>query len=228
MLPRETLAARFPHALGAIVAGSTARGEDTATSDVDLVVFLTGRPAPMRRTERHDGRLVEFFVHTEESLLAFLDHEQQLRRSPLLHMVGSGVIDSDSDGRIAALQDLARRRWDAGPDTLGPAELEDRRYRLTALLDDLADEPDPGERSAIATAVFTDVADLALISRGAWSGTGRWLVRRLRHVDQDLCRRLLSGLHSAVHGEPHRLLSVSRAELDRLGGPLDDGYERRA
>lgn len=120
-------------------------------------------PAPMRTTERHHGRLVEFFVHTEDSLVAFPDRERQLRRSPLLHMVAFGSIATDPDGRIARLQDLARQRWDA-----------------------------------------------------------------VRHVDPGLCERLLSGLRHAVHGDPGDLLTTGRAELDRLGGPLDEGYERRA
>jgi hypothetical protein len=67
---------------------------------------------------------------------------------------------------------FARDRWAAGPARLTDDELEDRRYRLTALLDDLADETNPADRAALAAAVFTDVADLALVTRGLWSGAG--------------------------------------------------------
>lgn len=169
MLAREVLDDRHPDAIGAVVGGSTSAGTDTATSDLDLVVLLPGRPAPMRATERYEGRLVELFVHTEDSLVAFLDRERGLRRSPLLHMTAFGAVVADTDGRVARLQGLARKRWNAGPEALGPREREDRRYRLTALLDDLADEPDPGERRVVAVTVFTDVADLALVDRGAWS-----------------------------------------------------------
>lgn len=194
MLPREILDSRFPDALGGLVAGSTARGDDTPTSDLDLIVLLAGRPAPMRCTERVQGRLVEFFVHTEDSFVAFVDRERLLRRSPLLHMCAHGLVIRDDDGRLARLQDLARDRWAAGPARLTDDELDDRRYRLTALLDDLADETDPVDRAALAAAVFTDVADLALVSRGHWSGTGRWLTRRLREIDPALGERLVAGL----------------------------------
>lgn len=228
MLWREILEARFPDALGGLVAGSSARGEDTASSDVDLIVLLSGRPAPMRRTEHVRGRLVEFFVHTEASFVEFVDRERQLRRSPLLHMCAHGLIVSDHDQRLARLQVLARDRWSAGPAPLSVGELDDRRYRLTALLDDLADEADPIDRTALAAAVFTDVADLALVSRGRWSGTGRWLGRRLRETDAELSHNLASGLRAAVHGDPTILVNCGSAELDRLGGPLDFGYERRA
>lgn len=233
MLPLEIpsagiLGARFPDAIGGLVAGSTARGEATPSSDLDLIVLLPGPPAPMRSTEDVQGRLVEFFVHTEESLIDFIDRERRLRRSPLLHMCAHGLIISDHDQRLARLQDLARERWSAGPAPLVDDELDDRRYRLTAMLDDLADEADPADRAALAAAVFTDVADLALISRGRWSGAGRWLTRRLRDVDAALADDLVAGLSTAVHGDPRVLISCGSAELDRLGGRLDSGYERRA
>ncbi len=228
MLPREILDARFPDALGGLVAGSTARGDDTPSSDLDLIVLLAGRPAPMRRTERVQGRLVEFFVHTEDSFVAFVDRERLLRRSPLLHMCAQGLVIRDDDGRLARLQDLARDRCSTGPAGLTGDELDDRRYRLTALLDDLTDETDPVDRAALAAAVFTDVADLALVSRGHWTGTGRWLTRRLREIDPGLGERLAAGLQAAVHGDVSALRSCGDAELDRIGGSLDSGYERHA
>jgi hypothetical protein len=89
-----------------------------------------------------------------------------LRRSPLLHMCAQGLIIRDHDQQLARLQDLARDRWAAGPAPLTDDDLGDRRYRLTALLDDVADEANPVDRAALAAAAFTDVADLALVSRG--------------------------------------------------------------
>ncbi|WP_433800333.1 nucleotidyltransferase domain-containing protein [Actinomycetospora sp. CA-084318] len=228
MLVQQILSDRFPEALGAVLGGSAAHGESTASSDLDMVVLLSGPPAPMRVTERLRGRPVEFFVHTEESLVDFLGRERRLRRSPLLHMLATGTIVSDPFGRIAPLQELARRRWEAGPDVVDAAELEDRRYRLTALLDDLADTPDPGERAAITASVFTDLADLMLVSRTCWTGSGRWLLRRLHQVDPDLAQRLVAGFERAVGGDPGLLLALGNAELARLGGRLDEGYERRA
>jgi hypothetical protein len=228
MDPGALLRSRFPNALGGVLAGSTARGEATASSDLDLVVLLPGPPAPMRRTERVDGQLVEFFVHTEDSFHAFVERERVQRRSPLLHMVAHGRIVGDRDGLAARMQEAARALWNAGPAVLTHAEIEDRRYRLTALLDDLADEDDPAARAALAAAVLLDIADLALAARGHWTGTGRWLIRRLREVDSDLCRRLVEGLHSALEGETTALVRCGLDELGRVGGPLDDGYERHA
>jgi hypothetical protein len=111
-----------------------------------------------------------------------------------------GLIIRDRDGRLSKLQDLARDRWAAGPARLTDDELDDRRYRLTALLDDLANEAGPADRAAIAAAVFTDVADLALVSRGLWSGVGRWLSRWLREIDNDPQREAGRGAASRCPG----------------------------
>jgi predicted nucleotidyltransferase len=228
MGPVEILEEWFPDALGAAVAGSVARGEDTPTSDLDLLVLLPGRPAPMRRTGRVDGRLVEFFVHTEVSFAEFVDRETSLGRSPLLHMGAHGSVIRDRDGRMTRLVELARARWAAGPPPLEDTGLEDRRYRLTALLDDLADERDRGALAGLATAAFIDIADLALATRRRWSGRGRWLVRRLAEADAPLADDLVAGLRVALDGDAAPLVRCGRRELDRAGGPLDEGYARYA
>jgi hypothetical protein len=134
MEPGAVLRSRFPNAMGGVRAGSTARGEATASSDLDLVVLLAGPPAPMRRTERVDGQLVEFFVHTESSFHAFVERERAQRRSPLLHMVAHGRIVGDHGGLATRVQEAARALWSAGPPVPAYAEIEARRYRLTALL----------------------------------------------------------------------------------------------
>ncbi|MCD2197053.1 nucleotidyltransferase domain-containing protein [Actinomycetospora endophytica] len=228
MRTEEILDAWFPEAVGGLVAGSVARGEDTPTSDLDLLVLLPGRPAPMRRTERIDGRVVEFFVHTEASFLGFVDREVPLRRSPLLHMGAHGLVIRDREGCMTRLRDLARARWSAGPPSLSDAELEDRRYRLTALLDDLADERDPVCLASLAAAAFPDVADLALASRRRWGGRGRWLARRLAEADASLADSLVTGLREALDGDAVALVGCGRAELDRVGGRLEEGYARFA
>ncbi|MGH3585426.1 MAG: hypothetical protein ACRDQ0_03795 [Pseudonocardia sp.] len=131
-------------------------------------------------------------------------------------------------GWFATTGSLARDRWAAGPARLTDDELEDRRYRLTALLDDLADETDPADVAALAAAVFADAADLALVTRGQWSGVGRWLARRVREMDNGLNENLVAGLQAAVQGDVSILRSCGEAELIRIGGRLDSGYQRHA
>jgi hypothetical protein len=53
-------------------------------------------------------------------------------------------------------------------------------------------------------------------------------MRRLHEVDSPLCRRLVDGHRIALDGEATALVRCGLDELGRVGGPLDDGYERRA
>lgn len=128
---RELVSARFPGALGSLLAGSARTPHRTATSDLDVLVFLDMPPAPFRETTRHAGWLVELFVQTQRSYAAFLDRETRERRSPLLHMCAEGLLLSDTDGVIVDVQQEARRLLDAGPAPLTDHEREDRRYGLT-------------------------------------------------------------------------------------------------
>src|SRR3954453_13674836 len=58
----------FPQARAAVLGGSAARGQATATSDLDIVVILDGPPAPYRETLRYGGWLVELFAKTPSPL----------------------------------------------------------------------------------------------------------------------------------------------------------------
>ncbi|MGH3882875.1 MAG: nucleotidyltransferase domain-containing protein [Pseudonocardiaceae bacterium] len=135
---REIAAQRFPEALAAMLVGSAGTAHCTATSDLDILFFLDGPPAPFRHTTRHAGWIVELFVHTPTSYQRFIERETRERRSPLLHMCGQGRLLVDPDGLGAAVQEEARHLLEAGPAPLNDREREDRRYALTDQLDDLA------------------------------------------------------------------------------------------
>jgi hypothetical protein len=87
---RHVVAQRFPDALAAMLAGSAGTALNTATSNLDIVVFLGGPPAPFRETTSHAGWIVELFVHTPTSYPRFIERETNEHRSPLLHMCSLG------------------------------------------------------------------------------------------------------------------------------------------
>src|SRR6202035_4121241 len=85
---RSLVVGRFPAATAALLGGTVLSAHRTATSDLDVVVVLPGRPAPFRETMRHNGWTVELFVSTPSSLAFYIAKETSARRSPLLHMCG--------------------------------------------------------------------------------------------------------------------------------------------
>ncbi len=225
---RSLVRKRFPTASVALLTGSAARGRINATSDLDIVVVVPGLPRAYREADRVQGRLVELFVNNPASLRDFVDTEIPTRRSPLLHMCAHSVLLLPTEeGRT--VQNWARELYDNGPPPLNEEERLNRRYLLSAALDDLTDAVDPQERACIASDAFLAAAELLMASLGVWFGRGKWLARQLLAADETLGRELLAA-HGATlaSGDPASLLAAARQVLESVGGWLQEGYRQEA
>lgn len=221
----DFVANRFPDALAAFVGGSVLTSARTPTSDLDVVVVLPGPPAPFRETFRHEGWVVEAFVHDRASLAYYYDHDAQRRVCSLLRMCGESEVLVDRNGLAVAIQEDARARLSLGPAPLDGAERDTMRYVLTDLLDDLEGCGDDGELPFIAGAVLVQAAQLALAAAGAWGGIGKGLQRSLVAHEPDLADQLVAAHREVVAGgarEPLR--DVALDVLGRVGGRLTEGY----
>jgi hypothetical protein len=215
---RALVEERFPQARWAVLAGSVITAHRTAGSDLDIVVLLpTDDPlAPHRDSCYFRGWPVELFVHDERTLAHYLAKELPLRKPHLHRMVARSVVligdpsrwRADCDGVLAN-----------GPAPLTAAERDYARYGLTDLLDDLVHSVDPGEKTVIAATAWTTAAQQALAFADRWAGNGKWLLRELREMDRELADRWL-----AAFGDAEAIEAVARDVLDRVGGPLFDGF----
>lgn len=208
----------FPHAVWAMVTGSVVTSHRTPGSDLDLVVALPdGDPnAPHRQSRYFRSWPVELFVHDAASLDVFLLKELAQRKPHLHRMVADGipVVGDPSPWQKRCAAVLA-----AGPAPLTDGERSAARYSLTDLLDDLACAVDPGERTVIAALTWTRAADNLLAFAGCWPGAGKWLLRGLRGLNPELAADWL-----AAAGDAGRIEAFAREVLERIGGPLFDGY----
>ncbi|WP_093716046.1 nucleotidyltransferase domain-containing protein [Actinacidiphila alni] len=215
-----------PGARAAFLCGSVMTDRRTANSDLDIVVVLDGEPAPYRLSVRERGWPVELLVHTEETWNAFVDREVPLRSSPLMSMCAGGTLLFDTDGVGARLKARAEALVAAGPAPMPEAEVEDRRYALTDLLDDLTSCTDPGELLFISTEIARRTAELALVVHNSWNGAAKWLARRLDEVAPGLAVRLHGAVRQALDGRTEPLVAVVDEVLDQAGGRLWAGYRR--
>ncbi|WP_042374926.1 nucleotidyltransferase domain-containing protein [Streptacidiphilus neutrinimicus] len=225
----ELIAARFPAARAAFLAGSVLTRRRTPTSDLDVLVLVGAEASRFRESFRHAGWPVELLVQSEQDWHGFAASETAARRSPLLHMTAHGRLLVDADGLGTRLQAEARQRLAAGPPPVPHRQLEAMRYALTDTLDDLRGCADPGERVFLAAHLLERAAELALLADGRWLGAGKWLSRRLAEADPGLHGRLTEGVAAVVTGAAdgtERLAAVVTEALERAGGPLWDGYRR--
>ncbi|WP_226532765.1 hypothetical protein [Microbacterium paraoxydans] len=110
-LAERFVAETYPRARIAIVAGSTAREERTATSDTDLL--LIGDPLfddPMQASEaatyEFEGEIFEVFAYTPEGFASWADRGIETHRPVIVHMLVEGIPIRD-DGSL----DELRARW---------------------------------------------------------------------------------------------------------------------
>ncbi len=148
------------------------------------------------------------------------------RRSPLLWMCADGLLLFDTDGVGARLAAQARKLTAAGPHPVSGEEIDDRRYAITDLLDDLAGSSDPSECLFVATELVRRTGELALAASGSWGGGGKWLARRLEATAPGLSTRLHHGLQEVLAGRIEPLTAVVDDVLGQVGGRLWAGYER--
>lgn len=215
----------FPQAEVAVVAGSTARGSRTPTSDIDLL--LIGPPAmfedgsaSLAATYDHRGEVIELFAYTVDAFTQWAELGVRESRPVIVDMLVSGIAL-----RNAGLTEL-REHWgpilDAGP-TPSRAQLAQLRYAATDLLDDLADATDPLERSVIAHNLVERLATLLLLVNGQWTGNGKYLVRRLRIWDPSVADQLGAPL---IAGDHRALVGAATELLNSVGGRLQAGHVR--
>ncbi|WP_165065262.1 nucleotidyltransferase domain-containing protein [Marisediminicola senii] len=219
------MAATFPNAEAAVVAGSAARGTRTRTSDIDILavggddLFDDDRDA-LAATFDFEGQPVEVFAYTREGFERWANPGMTFRPTIVRMLVEGTPIRGDLE--LA----LLRARWkpvlDAGPDP-SPHELARRRYVITDLLDDLVDAQDTLEQRVIAASLFERTAELMLLSRHRWLGQGKHLVRELREWNSDRANALARPLLQLdFAGFAERV----QAELDAAGGRVQAGFVR--
>ncbi|UPK74116.1 nucleotidyltransferase domain-containing protein [Nocardioidaceae bacterium SCSIO 66511] len=216
--------ANYPQALAAFLGGSSASGEATESSDLDVLVLLPDdwSATSFVETTLYEGQLVEAFVYGRNALESWLDKGRRERRPVLDRLIGQGLplVPGLLGEQLAA---NSRSLLEAGPAPLDPDQLRLRRYSLSAVLDDIGDTSDTGVRAVAMAAAWKEAAELALLSSNCWVGTGKWLLRELRAHDDEF--DLVAWVDGGGHDD-HALLESCRAVLDSVGGFLQAGLVR--
>lgn len=217
------VAEHYPDARWALLAGSVLDpGSRTAGSDLDIVVCVPDDAVGHRDALRWRGWPVELFVNTEAGHRWFITQETARRKPTLARMIATGTpVTGEAEGK--ELKAECQALLEAGPGPAPDTALEDARYGVTDLLDDLAYARDGGEADVVRSVLWERVGHLALAAAGRWDGGGKWLLRELRAWDLGYAARWVAARH-----DDETMVAVARATLDAAGGPLFEGYLRQA
>ncbi|MFK3937435.1 nucleotidyltransferase domain-containing protein [Alkalihalobacillus sp. NPDC078783] len=213
----------FPSSQFAILAGSASRGEETPTSDVDLVIFDENL-LPYRESFAYQGKRIEAFIHNQDSYVAEFDREKEIGRPILGNMIKEGILLKEHESYFSILE-AAKKHVSAGPIPLNKAYIQASRYFIGDLVDDFCDAKHKQEALITLNQLSLELPDFILRLNSQWSGRGKGLTRALYEYNKELADAFFSALEAFYHDENKEPFFQFATEIYKpLGGFLFEGF----
>lgn len=211
------------------LSGSIIRGESTSTSDLDLAVIFRRLENAYRESFRFDDWPVEAFVHDPETLNYFFKADRATGVPSLANMISEGIEVPETSNFSYFIRALARSALAEGPPPWKKLDVDNSRYAITDILDDLHEPRSRAEQIASATVLFDQLASHFLRSRQLWSAKGKTIPRRLREVDSEFAVRFEESFQALfTTGHATQVITLAEEVLERSGGRLFEGHKLAA
>jgi len=227
---REIHRDRYITANVILLAGSHVRGTATRYSDLDLVVIFDQLPNAYRESFYASGFPVEAFVHDPETLYFFLtESDRPTGMASLAQMIIEGIEVPGSSVLSTEMKALASMAYGQGPPRLTAHQIDDIRYRITGLIDDIRDPRSHAELLATGTELYNEVANFRLRTSGEWGAKGKSIPWRLSESDPDFAQRYVSAFETLFTlKRPADAIRLAEEIIEPFGGLHFDGYRREA
>lgn len=218
-----------PDVIAAFLAGSVARGQATAGSDIDAVIIYGHVEAAARETHERQGVTVELFLHDPDTLAWFWEQDRKQGKPSLARMVANGLPIAGTPDIIEELKRQAEAVLEAGPPPLSDEESRTRRYAISDLGADLIPERSAAERLALGARLYMELTDFTVRAAGVWSGSGKGLARALMRHDPMLGAAFEQAFTQLfATGDSAGVQSLIDICLEPHGGRLMAGDRRQA
>lgn len=214
----------FPHCQGAVLAGSVVRGEETDTSDLDIVIFEKNIIASYRESMIDFGWPIEIFVHNLTSYKHFFEMDYKDAKPSMQRMISEGIILKD-EGIIDFIKKEAKEILKQGPEEWTEEEVMIKRYFITDVLDDFIGCNNRAEAIFIANSLADLVHEFVLRTNGYWIGSSKWIVRALKHYDVKFTKEFIDAFDEFYKtGEKGKVIQLTEIVLEPFGGRLFEGF----
>ncbi|GKU83090.1 nucleotidyltransferase domain-containing protein [Niallia sp. NCCP-28] len=214
----------FPYCQGAVLAGSVVRGQETITSDLDIVVFDKGIHTSYRESLIEFGWAIEIFVHNLTSYKHFFDRDYHNAKPSMPRMVWEGIILKD-EGILESIKKEAKSLLDKGPERWTKELLTIKRYFITDALDDFIGSTKRGEELFIANTLAELLQEFVLRANGCWIGSSKWIIRALKEYDEALAEKFVEAFEDYYRlGEKDKVIHLCDMVLKPYGGRLFEGF----
>jgi hypothetical protein len=173
----------FPNCEVAYLAGSVVRGEETESSDLDIIIIDSSVGDSYRQSLTEFDWPIEVFVHNMFTYKNFFKENIDRARPSLPQMCAEGIILRDT-GYASRIKNEALQLLKAGPTPWKTIEIEKARYHLTDLLNDLEGSTNALEDLFIVSKLAYLTHEFVLRVNGHWIGEGKWILRALKEYDE--------------------------------------------
>jgi len=215
---------KFPDCQAALLAGSVVRGEETETSDLDIVVFNQKVESAYRESFIEYGWPIEVFVHNLTSYVGFFKSDCERARPSLPRMVSEGIILFDS-GVVSLIKEEANELLKKGPEVWSIKTIEMKRYMMTDALYDLIGSTNHAEELFIANTLADAIHEFVLRTNVQWIGASKWIVRALNQFDKNFARKFVQAFDAFYKtGYKDAIIDLADEVLNPYGGRLFEGY----
>ncbi|MBM7705034.1 nucleotidyltransferase domain-containing protein [Metabacillus iocasae] len=214
----------FPTCQGALLAGSVTRGEETSTSDLDIVIFDSHVPSSYRQSLIECEWPIEVFVHNLHSYQHFFQEDYKRARPCMQRMVAEGLVLKD-EGVLAAIKKEAVEMLEKGPERWSPQTIIMKRYFLTDALDDFIGSEKREEDICIANTLAELIHEFVLRTNGQWIGASKWIIRSLRQFNPIFATQYIQAFDAFYQqGEKQLIVVLVDEILEPYGGKLFQGF----
>ncbi|MCF6289108.1 MAG: nucleotidyltransferase domain-containing protein [Proteobacteria bacterium] len=217
---------KYADAMYVLLAGSIIRGEATKTSDLDIVVIYKDIVQAYRASYYYGGYPVEVFVHSLATLEYFFELDKQAGIPSLINMVEEGIEVSNGSNLSSKVKDLAHQFLKKGPPDWGITEIDNARYTITDMIDDIRDPRSVEELYATASVLYSSLANYYFRSQNLWSARGKSIPRRMAKIDASFTEIFTSSFNTLFNSvDPQKVIELSQNILAKDGGFLFNGHK---
>ncbi|MFJ8526787.1 nucleotidyltransferase domain-containing protein [Bacillus sp. NPDC094106] len=222
---QKIIESQFPDCDVALLGGSVARGEETKTSDLDIVILDQNLLSCYRESFFSNGWPVEVFVHNFETYKTFFESDCKRGRPSLPQLVSEGIILKGTMQIVTSLKQEAEQLLNKGPEKWTEELMRQKRYFITDALDDFIGATKREEELFIANHLADLVHEYVLRVNGQWVGNSKWFIRVLRKYDSLFAEQFVEAFdHFYRTGEKVGLIDFVEKTLENYGGRLFEGF----
>ena len=222
---KQILHEKYSDAKFAFLAGSYVRDEATAFSDLDIVVIFEDLPNAYRESFYFENFPIETFVHDAETLNYFFEQDAERGIPSLPQMVSESVVVPEETKLSNELKNLANKILQ-NPPKISKQKLDQMRYGITDLINDLRDPRSKEELTATATELYNALADFYFRANGLWSAKNKGVPRVLRKNNPKLCVEYCESFEELfAEGNQQKVIKLTEKILEPHGGFLFEGLK---